>query len=96
MKEIGVGEIATVSGRYYAMDRDNRWDRVELAFKAMTKGEGVKRKQMLQKAVQASYDAEKTDEFVLPTVIEKEGKPVATVQDKDSVVIFQLPSGPCP
>ena len=42
MKEIGVGEIATVSGRYYAMDRDNRWDRVELAFKAMTKGEGVK------------------------------------------------------
>ena len=42
MKEIGVGEIATVSGRYYAMDRDNRWDRVELAFKALTKGEGVK------------------------------------------------------
>ena len=87
MKEIGVGEIATVSGRYYAMDRDNRWDRVELAFKAMINGEGVKGTDAAE-AVQASYDAEKTDEFVLPTVIEKEGKPVATVQDKDSVVFF--------
>ena len=89
MKEIGVGEIATVSGRYYAMDRDNRWDRVELAFKATTKGEGVKGTDAAE-AVQASYDAEKTDEFVLPTVIEKEGKPVATVQDKDSVVFFNF------
>ena len=89
MKEIGVGEIATVSGRYYAMDRDNRWDRVELAFKAMTKGEGVKGTGAAE-AVQASYDAEKTDEFVLPTVIEKDGKPVATVQDKDSVVFFNF------
>lgn len=89
MKEIGVGEIATVSGRYYAMDRDNRWDRVELAFKAMTKGEGVKGTDAAE-AVQASYDAEKTDEFVLPTVIEKKGKPVATVQDKDSVVFFNF------
>ena len=89
MKEIGVGEIATVSGRYYAMDRDNRWDRVELAFKAMINGEGVKGTDAAE-AVQASYDAEKTDEFVLPTVIEKEGKPVATVQDKDSVVFFNF------
>ena len=89
MKEIGVGEIATVAGRYYAMDRDNRWDRVELAFKAMTKGEGVKVTDAAE-AVQASYDAEKTDEFVLPTVIEKDGKPVATVQDKDSVVFFNF------
>ena len=89
MKEIGVGEIATVSGRYYAMDRDNRWDRVELAFKAMINGEDVKGTDAAE-AVQASYDAEKTDEFVLPTVIEKEGKPVATVQDKDSVVFFNF------
>ena len=89
MKEIGVGEIATVSGRYYAMDRDNRWDRVELAFKAMINGEGVKGTDAAE-AVQASYDAEKADEFVLPTVIEKEGKPVATVQDKDSVVFFNF------
>ena len=89
MKEIGVGEIATVSGRYYAMDRDNRWDRVELAFKAMTKGEGVKGTDAAE-AVQASYDAEKTDEFVLPTVLKKDGKPVATIQDKDSVIFFNF------
>lgn len=89
MKEIGVGEIGVVSGRYYAMDRDNRWDRVELAYKALTKGEGVKGTDEAE-AVQASYDAEKTDEFVLPTVIEKDGKPVAVISDKDSVVFFNF------
>ena len=89
MKKIGVGEIATVSGRYYAMDRDNRWDRVELAYKALTEGEGVKGTDAAA-AVQASYDADKTDEFVLPTVIEKAGKPVATISDKDSVVFFNF------
>ena len=83
MKEIGVGEVASVSGRYYAMDRDNRWDRVELAYKALTQGEGVKGTDAAA-AVQASYDDDKTDEFVLPTVIEKDGKPVATISDKDS------------
>ena len=89
MKKIGVGEIATVSGRYYAMDRDNRWDRVELAYKALTKGEGVEGTDAAE-AVQASYDAEKTDEFVLPTVLKKDGKPVATIQDKDSVIFFNF------
>lgn len=89
MKEIGVGEIATVAGRYYAMDRDNRWDRVKLAYKALTSGEGVKGTDAAQ-AVQASYDNDKTDEFVLPTVIEKDGKPVATINDKDSVVFFNF------
>ena len=89
MKKIGVGEIATVSGRYYAMDRDNRWDRVELAYKALTQGEGVKGTDAAA-AVQASYDDDKTDEFVLPTVIEKDGKPVATISDKDSVVFFNF------
>ena len=89
MNEIGVGEIGVVSGRYYAMDRDNRWDRVELAYKALTQGEGVKGTDAAQ-AVQASYDNEKTDEFVLPTVIEKDGKPVASVQDHDSVVFFNF------
>lgn len=78
MKEIGVGEIGVISGRYYAMDRDNRWDRVELAYKALTQGEGVKGTDAAA-AVQASYDDGKTDEFVLPTVIEKDGKPVATI-----------------
>ena len=89
MKEIGVGQIGVVSGRYYAMDRDNRWDRVEKAYLALTKGEGVKGTDAAQ-AVQASYDDGKTDEFVLPTVIEKDGKPVTTVQDKDSVVSFNF------
>ena len=89
MNEIGVGEVGVISGRYYAMDRDNRWDRVELAYKALTEGEGVKAADPVA-AVQASYDDDKTDEFVLPTVIEKDGKPVATVQDKDSVVFFNF------
>ena len=89
MKEIGVGEVASVSGRYYAMDRDNRWDRVELAYKALTQGEGVKGTDAAA-AVQASYDNDKTDEFVLPTVIEKDGQPVAKIQDKDSVVFFNF------
>ena len=85
MDELGVGEIGVVSGRYYAMDRDNRWDRVELAYKALTKGEGVKGTNAAE-AVQASYDEGKTDEFVVPTVMEKDGHPVATIQDKDSVI----------
>lgn len=89
MKEIGVGEIGVVSGRYYAMDRDNRWDRVKMAYDALTKGEGVIGTDAAE-AVQASYDADKTDEFVLPTVVEKDGKPVTVVQDKDSVVFFNF------
>ena len=89
MKEIGVGEIGVVSGRYYAMDRDNRWDRVELAYRALTKGEGVKGTNAAE-AVQASYDNEKTDEFVMPTVIEKDGKPVTTIKENDSVVFFNF------
>ena len=89
MDELGVGEIGVISGRYYAMDRDNRWDRVELAYKALTKGEGVKGTNAAE-AVQASYDDGKTDEFVVPTVIEKDGHPVATIQDKDSVIFFNF------
>lgn len=89
MQEIGVGRIATISGRYYAMDRDNRWDRVEKAYAALTKGEGVKALDPVA-AMQASYDDEKTDEFVLPTVIEEDGKPVATVKDNDSVIFFNF------
>lgn len=89
MKEIGVGEIASVMGRYYAMDRDNRWDRVELAYKAMVKGEG-QTAECGSCAVQASYDAEKTDEFVLPTVIMKGGAPVATIKDNDSIIFFNF------
>ena len=89
MKEIGVGQIGVVSGRYYAMDRDNRWDRVEMAYKALTKGEGVNGTDAAA-AVQASYDDGKTDEFVLPTVIEKDGKPVTVISEKDSIVFFNF------
>ncbi|MCH1983098.1 2,3-bisphosphoglycerate-independent phosphoglycerate mutase [Ruminococcus sp. OA3] len=89
MKEIGVGEIGVVSGRYYAMDRDNRWDRVELAYRALTRGEGVKGTDAAE-AVQASYDDGKTDEFVLPTVMERDGQPVTVIRDGDSVVFFNF------
>ena len=89
MKELGVGEIASVMGRYYVMDRDNRWDRVELAYNAMVKGIGETAEDAVE-AVAASYGADKTDEFVLPTVIMKDGAPVATVADKDSVIFFNF------
>lgn len=89
MKEIGVGEVASVSGRYYAMDRDNRWDRVERAYNALVKGEGVQAESATA-GIQASYDADKTDEFVEPMVIVKDGAPVATVKDGDSVIFFNF------
>ena len=89
MKEIGVGEVASVMGRYYAMDRDNRWDRVEKAYNAMVKGEGLTAA-CGACAVQNSYDDGKTDEFVVPTVIVKDGAPVATIKDKDSVIFFNF------
>ncbi|MBQ1689341.1 MAG: 2,3-bisphosphoglycerate-independent phosphoglycerate mutase [Lachnospiraceae bacterium] len=85
MQELGVGKFASVSGRYYAMDRDNRWDRVEKAYKAIVEGAGVTATDALT-AVQQSYDKDETDEFVLPTVIVENGTPVGTVQDKDSVI----------
>ncbi len=89
MHEIGVGEVGVISGRYYAMDRDNRWDRVELAYKALTKGEGVEASDPVQ-AIADSYAEEVYDEFVKPTVCMKDGKPVATVQDGDSVIFFNF------
>ncbi len=89
IKEIGAGEIATISGRFYAMDRDKRWERVEKAYNAIAHGEGEKATSALE-AVQTSYDNEKFDEFVLPTVIEKDGKPVATLQDNDSIIFFNF------
>ena len=85
MTDIGVGEVATISGRYWAMDRDNNWDREEKAYLAMTKGEGVKETDPVE-AVKNSYANGKTDEFMLPTVIEKDGTPVATIKDGDSII----------
>ncbi len=89
MKELGVGEVATVMGRYYVMDRDNRWDRVEKAYQALVEGIGETAECPVQ-AVQASYDQEVNDEFVLPTVILKDGKPVATVKTGDSVIFYNF------
>ena len=89
MKKIGVGEVASVSGRYYAMDRDNNYDRVQIAYDALTKGEGVTAQSGPQ-AVQNSYDKEETDEFVRPTVVMKDGAPVATIKDGDSVIFFNF------
>ena len=90
MKEIGVGEVATVSGRYYAMDRDNNWDRVQKAYDSLTKGEGVKATCPV-KAMEESYANDVTDEFVLPTVITNEdGTPVSVVKDNDSVIFFNF------
>ena len=89
MAEIGVGEVASVMGRYYVMDRDNRWDRVEKAYRALVFGEGEKTTSATE-GIQASYDKDVTDEFVLPTVVEKDGAPVATIKDNDSVIFFNF------
>ena len=83
--QLGVGRIATVMGRYYAMDRDNRWDRVEKAYRAMVAGEGTTDICPVS-AVEKSYAADVTDEFVIPTVITENGAPVATVSEGDSVI----------
>ncbi len=89
INEIGVGEIASVSGRYYAMDRDNRWDRVEKAYDALTIGNGVVVSDA-ETAVRESYANGVTDEFVLPTNVYKNGKPVAVIEKGDSIVFFNF------
>ena len=89
MKEIGTGKVASVMGRYYAMDRDNNYDRVEYAYKALTKGEGLTA-ESASAGIQASYDRQETDEFVKPTVILENGAPVATIQDGDSIIFFNF------
>ena len=89
MAEIGVGKIATICGRYYVMDRDNRWDRVEAAYRVLTLGEGVKANSAVE-AISASYADDKTDEFVMPTVIEADGAPIASIKDNDSIIFFNF------
>ncbi|MDR1700320.1 MAG: 2,3-bisphosphoglycerate-independent phosphoglycerate mutase [Lachnoclostridium sp.] len=89
MKEIGIGKIATVMGRYYVMDRDNRWDRVETAYKALVFGEGETAQDAVL-AVENSYNKEENDEFVRPTVIVENEKPVAVVRAKDSVIFYNF------
>lgn len=89
LADLHFGEIATVSGRFYAMDRDKRWERVEKAYNAIAHGAGAKF-DSAKAAVEASYADGKMDEFVLPTVIEKDGKPVATVKDNDAIIFFNF------
>ena len=89
MKEIGVGKVASVMGRYYAMDRDNRWERVEKAYRALVCGEGEQAVSGPE-GIKASYDKDTTDEFVLPTVVVEDGKPVATIKNDDSVIFFNF------
>ncbi len=89
MKEIGVGEVASVAGRYYAMDRDNNYDRVEKAYRCMTEGLGNEAAGAVE-GIQASYDQDVTDEFVVPFAVKKDGKPVALISDGDSIVFFNF------
>ncbi len=90
LSEIGVGEIATVMGRYWAMDRDNLWDRVKKAYDAMVLGLGQATAETGEVAVAQSYAFNETDEFVKPTVVVKNGLPTATIRENDSVIFFNF------
>ena len=89
MKEKGVGKIATIEGRFYAMDRDKRWNRVKEAYDAMVNGVGEEATSAVG-AIEASYQKEVFDEFVKPTVIRNGDSPVATIKDNDSVIFFNF------
>lgn len=88
-KELGFGSIASVCGRYFAMDRDNRWDRVKLAYEMMRFGAGEKTTCPYE-AIKASYESGVTDEFIKPLVVARSGVPVATVKDGDAVIFFNF------
>ena len=89
MAEKGVGKIATIMGRFYAMDRDKRWNRIQKAYDAMVKGEGEKASSA-SVAIENSYQKEVFDEFVVPTVICNNDKPVAKIEENDSVIFFNF------
>ena len=89
LQQLGVGKIATVMGRYYAMDRDNRYERVEQAYAALVYGEGVKAEDPAA-AIQASYDEGVTDEFIKPIVVTQGGAPVATIKAHDSIIFYNF------
>ncbi len=87
---IGVGRIATICGRFYAMDRDNRWERVEKAFLALTEGQGISARDPVE-AMKKAYLQEETDEFIAPRIIiDDEGHPVGTIRDNDAVLFFNF------
>jgi len=89
-----VGKMATVNGRYYAMDRDNRWERVKLAYDALVHGVGEKNTAATE-AIELSYAQNITDEFIKPAVIIKNGKPVARIKDNDAVICFNFRTDRC-
>ncbi len=90
MEKYGVGEFATISGRYYSMDRDKRWDRVKKSYDAMVYGEGPKYKTPYE-VVDDSYENEIYDEFVLPSVIvDENGQPKGTIKDEDSLIFYNF------
>jgi 2,3-bisphosphoglycerate-independent phosphoglycerate mutase len=94
MRELGVGEIATLVGRYYAMDRDNRWERIELAYRAMVHGEAPTRTGDPVAALSKSYEQDVTDEFIKPIVVTKgtadSTTPVGLIHDEDVVIFFNF------
>ena len=91
--KIGIGRIASVSGRYYAMDRDKRWERVQKAYEVIVMGEGIRKYSALE-AVHQSYEHNKTDEFVLPTALldPKTNKHIGTIQNNDAVIFCNFRS----
>lgn len=89
MDKLAFGEIASVCGRYYAMDRDNRWERVAKAYDMLTLGNGI-HAEYAADAVEASYKNEVTDEFILPTNVVRGGRPVALVEEGDSIIFFNF------
>jgi len=90
IKEIGVGKVASIGGRYYAMDRVKHWDRLQRAYDAMVLGEGA-RGNSAEQVIKDAYNHGLTDEFIIPTtIVDKEGRPVATIKDNDAVIFFNL------
>ena len=89
-----VGKIASVSGRYYAMDRDKRWERVKLAYDALVKAAGPTATSAT-KVIESNYDADITDEFIKPTIITENGNPIATIQNGDAVLCFNFRTDRC-
>ncbi len=89
MTELGVGQIATMAGRYFSMDRDNRWDRIEKGYNAMVLAKGPTAEDPI-KALQESYKKEVFDEQFVPTVMAKNGKPIASIAEKDAIIFYNF------
>lgn len=89
LKNVGVGQVATIGGRYFGMDRDKRWERTQKAYVAMVQGAGNSAQGAVE-AIEQGYNAGQTDEFIVPTVIIKDGRPVATVDDNDALIFYNF------